>query len=83
MKRLLLRLSCGGGYGAMVLALATPAFAFHSEGHIGGDTPGDKECNDAGCQGGGVRGIMTSRGARASTPCGAHKERWAAWLKVR
>jgi hypothetical protein len=26
----------------------------------------------------GVRGIMTSRGARASTPCGAHKERGAA-----
>jgi hypothetical protein len=26
----------------------------------------------------GVRGIMTSRGARASTPCGAQKERGAA-----
>jgi hypothetical protein len=26
----------------------------------------------------GVRGIITSRGTRASTPCGAHKERWAA-----
>jgi len=26
----------------------------------------------------GVRGIMTSRGARACTPCGAHKERGAA-----
>ena len=35
-------------------AAAGPAFAFHYEGHIGGDTPDDKECNDSltACHGG-------------------------------
>jgi hypothetical protein len=49
LRRLLLVSFVGA---TMVLALATPAFAFHFEGHIGGGTPADQQCDAESCQGG-------------------------------
>jgi hypothetical protein len=58
-RRMLLVLSVAALMGAMVLVMAVPAFATHFEGHRGGNTPEDKQCNTNGpddtisCQGGG------------------------------
>jgi len=62
---------------AMMVAMAMPAFAFHVDGHIGGETPDDKECNPSGssCNGGygGLlpSGCNTETGVCTTDPQGA------------
>src|SRR5215203_2809586 len=58
MRRMLLVLTVAALMGAMVLVMAVPAFASHFEGHLGGSTPEDKQCQvfsdgSSSCQGGG------------------------------